>query len=219
MIEVSNFKQIFTHQVIDTSGYATVNETDTQASITQLRIEGRGIDFHSLSADFSKKLASDKLHTSSCHKDSDGIVLFEHSGIKYVLVCELKSGSGQFSEAMKQVVSSYLDFCEAFSLCDGFDIDDYQVFFFITATKNGRYDTWLNSISMKRRTMPLSFHESIIWDNFEHSIYSGSILSDPYTHKVPSVYKKVFINKSVSIVFRTAPDNTSTITVDINSLI
>lgn len=219
MKELDFFKQIYNYEVLFSREVATINEIEPQALLNRLEIVGNGIGFHVIPNYFSKCMASDKLVSSPCHKDADGIILFERSGEKYVLVCELKSSSGQLSCAMKQVVSSYLNFCEAFMLCDGFDIEQFHVIFIITAVCDGKYLDWLNDVSMKQKTMSLTFFEDIVWQNYNGNVHTGSKLSDFTMYNLPKCLNSKFIDKGVSIAFCTAPMGNNMVKIDVEDLL
>lgn len=144
MIEVDNFRKIFVDILpIDYSDMVHIHEDGKRATVKDFYFEDPGTQFHFFRDEEIKKTSS--LWTRKCiyRSDADGIILFEKGPRKHIVVCELKTGSNKFGSAFDQATGCLVKIIMMLSICDQFQLNDYDVTFII-AVKIG--DETLNDI-------------------------------------------------------------------------
>ena len=213
MKEAVSFQNIYNISVDKSPDSAVFQEKSPEAKVRNLTINGQGITFYRLGEDFSTRFSHDKSARSLCAKNnSDGIVLFELGEKKFIVICELKSATGDIKKALNQAESSYIKLCEALSICEPFDINCFSIVFIITAKDDPRYVDWMDKIN-KALPADLEFIDVIALENYEHGMYYGESLADPQTFAIPDDYHHNFVNKGVIVLYRTTESDT--IVVDI----
>ena len=134
MREIDSFKDVFQYTPTENVSVISVHETSGQAKIRHLHVVGLGKHFALFCEKCSVMAGSLFKKSSHCTKNADGTIFFEDSGMKCMLLCELKSsGGGVFKSAYQQTFSTYLKMCMMMSICEGFDISNYQLYFLFTA--------------------------------------------------------------------------------------
>lgn len=211
MQEIDNFKQIFNFTTTESSTVINLVEEGSRARIRYLNIIGNGVNLISFDKNCSVQVGQFFLQSSQCKKNADGVIVFENSKGKNLLLCEMKSsGRGVFNSAFQQVFSSYLKMCMLLSMCDNFNISDYTVFFLFTSQDGADLAQSINEleqIDVSKRTFV---------DNVRLDLLKGKRVKFPLRtipHKI-SFLHRVFIDKEV--VCQLLTSSTDTINFDIS---
>lgn len=213
MQEIDNFKKIFNYTPIESTGVINLVETGSRAKIRHLDILGGGVNLVSFEEKYSDQVGQFFQKSSHCRKNADGIIVFENSKGKNLLLCEMKSsGGGVFDSAFQQMFSSYLKMCMLLSMCDGFKISNFHLFFLFTSQDGVDLAQHLNELEQIDETL------RTFVDNLRIDLLKGKqvrfklcdILHDM------SFLNKDFTNQEV--VCQLLTSKTDTIKFDINSI-
>lgn len=147
MQEIDNFKKIFNYTPIESTAEINLVETGARAKIRHLDIIAGGVNLVSFEEKYSDQVGQFFRKSSHCRKNSDGIIAFENTKGKFLLLCEMKSsGGGVFNSAFQQVLSSYLKICMLLSMCDDFKISNFHLFFLFTSQDGADLAQRLNEL-------------------------------------------------------------------------
>lgn len=147
MQETENFKRIYCYSPVEKDDVISIDENSGSAKIHHLNILGGGIHFILIEESHSDKVGKLFKRESQCTRNADGIILYDGIDGKTLIFCELKSScGGVFQSAYQQAFSSYLKTCMLLSLCEGFDINNYNVHFLFTALKGVELDMIRNEL-------------------------------------------------------------------------
>lgn len=212
MLEIENFKRVYNYTPVEDNNSVSFRQYGHNVKIHQLNLNSGGAYMASFDESFSH--LSDNLFKkqSHCHRSADGIVFCE-SDKKKIIICELKSsGGGVFDSAYQQTFSSYMKLCMMMSLCDDFDIDNYQVFFVFTAQDGPELSLRRNEIEQIEES------DRNIYDNIRLSLLKGEKVVFHLTeipHDISFLHRHL-INKEIVCLLLTS--KTDTIDVDVRLL-
>lgn len=213
MQEIDNFKQIFNYTPIESSVEINLEETGTKAKIRHLNIKGGGVNLVSFDEKYSDQVGQFFQKSSHCRKNADGIIVFENSKGKNLLLCEMKSsGGGVFDSAFQQVFSSYLKMCMLLSMCDNFKISNFRVFFLFTSQDGVELAQRLNELQQIDVSLR-SFVDKVRLDLLLGKQVRFKLCDVPHNM---SFLHRDFTNQEVVCQLMTSP--TDTIDFDINSI-
>lgn len=147
MQETDNFKKIYCYSPVEINDRIIINENRGAAKIRHLNIFGRGIRFFLIEENHCDKVGGLFRKESQCKRNADGVILFDGINGKTLILCELKSScGGVFQSAYQQAFASYVKTCMQLSLCEGFNINNYNVHFLFTAQKGVELDMIRNEL-------------------------------------------------------------------------
>lgn len=213
MQEIDNFKQIFNYTPTESTTVINLNESGAKAKIRHLNIIGGGVNLVSFDEGYSDKVGALFKKSSFCTKNADGIIAFENSKGKNLLLCEMKSsGGGVFNSAFQQVFSSYLKMCMLLSMCDDFKISNFHVFFLFTSQDGAELAMRLNELEQIDRSQ-LDFVNKVRLDLLKGKQVRFKLRDVPHNM---SFLHKDFTNQEV--VCQLLTSTTDTISFDVNSI-
>lgn len=130
--------------ITDSKDSCVVDESNP-VKLRHLVIKSAGADFHCMKTDYVKDLKCMTEKRSSRLKDSncDGIAFVDDCVDKEHLVfAELKScePDSKLDEALNQIIHSFFKCHGLFSLCDGYDIDNYTIDFVLACSSPRNYE-------------------------------------------------------------------------------
>lgn len=113
----------------------TVTEGSCDASIKKLNINIGKADFYA----FNERLTKGMSHITTCKsskledKECDGIAFVEVSGKRRLIFCDLKStfDSNKVKNGFNQNLMSFLKIYMLLSICDGFELNDFDIDFIV----------------------------------------------------------------------------------------
>lgn len=210
MQEIDSFKQIFKFVPEESTSEIKLTEDSANAKIHHLNIKSNGVNLVSFSEQHSDQVGQLFLRTSNCTKNADGIILFEDSRGKNMLLCEMKSsGCGVFDTAFQQAFSSYMKICMLLSLCDNFNISNYKICFIFTSQDG------VDLVQKQNELEQIDESQRTIVDKVRLELLRGGQvrlkLSD-IPHNI-SFFHRNFTNKEVICQLLTS--STDTITFDV----
>ena len=212
MLEIENFKKIYNYTPVENNYTVSIHQDGHNVKIHQLNLNSGGSYMASFDESFSH--LSDNIYKkqSHCNRSADGIVFCE-SEKKKIIICELKSsGGGVFDSAYQQTFSSYIKLCMMMSICDDFDIANYQVFFVFTASDGPELALRRNEIEQIEES------DRNIYDNIRLSLLKGEkaiFHLNEIPHDISFLHRHL-INKEIACLLLTS--KTDTIDVDVNIL-
>lgn len=132
------FKLIFDIPFTDFDNVVSIHEPRGDAKIHYLNIFGKETNFIKFDEALSKRIGNLFTTKTYCKKNADGVIFYQKDNITHLLICELKSSKTGISDsAFEQAASTYIKTIMVFSICDGFTLDDTNIFFIFTAKDNG----------------------------------------------------------------------------------
>jgi hypothetical protein len=147
MQETENFKRIYCYSPVEKDDIISIDENRGSAKIRHLNIFGGGTRFTLIEEDHCDKVGGLFRKESQCKRNADGVILYDGINGKTLILCELKSScGGVFKSAYQQAFASYIKTCMQLSLCEGFDINNYNVHFLFTAQKGVELDMTRNEL-------------------------------------------------------------------------
>ncbi len=147
MQETEYFKKIYRYSPIEQDDFISIEENGKEAKIRHLNISGAGIRFFRIEESHSDRVGQLFGKESCCTKNTDGIIVFADGDKKNLLLCEMKSSTNAvFDSAYQQSFASYIKVCMLLSLCEGFDIRNYKVYFLFTARSGADLDSLRNEL-------------------------------------------------------------------------
>ncbi len=113
----------------------TVTENTPNAGIKNLHINMGGLDFCAFNEDLTKGMKHITTDRSSIlfDKECDGIAFIENTGKKRIVFCDLKStfDSGKVRYGFYQNLISFLKMHMLLSICNGYDLMDFDIDFIV----------------------------------------------------------------------------------------
>lgn len=111
-------------------------ENGPEAKVKTLTIKADGVRFYYADGDaiaHMESLWKDNKHFLM-HKNADGIVVFDKDGMRYLLLCEMKSSMSQIkAKVLNQVIAGYLRMSVLLGICKEKDIIDHKIVFVFTS--------------------------------------------------------------------------------------
>ena len=214
MQETDNFKNVFQFEIVENNQAVTIDENRGKAKIRHLNIISGGINMFLLRENFSCQLTTHFKKSSHCTRNADGVVLFEQSGEKSMMLFELKSsGSGVFDTAYQQTFATYMKTCMAMSICEDFNINNFRVYFIFTAQDGPELALRRNELE-QIETDQMDFYCDVKLRLLKGEKVRFRMNQIPHNC---SFLHHTLVEKEVECVLLTSP--TDNINFDINSLI
>lgn len=174
MSDIDSFKSIYSFPGVDISNSAFIDEPSNTATIKHLTVNIPGARLFVMNEKFSSKAGANFLKSSCCTDNADGVVIGELGNRKLLVVCELKSSYGNLQGGLTQIKSAYLKICQTMSICNDFNIMDYEIYFVLTVSDNAAFLSQMNAIGLlpvpKRKPI-----ESLIYEMFQKGRVSETL--------------------------------------------
>ena len=210
MSDIDSFKTIYSYKGVDGSDTATIHETSATSSIKHLTIKVTGARLFVMDETFSSKAGANLCKSSCCTDNADGVVLGDLDGRKFMVVCELKSSYGNLQGGLNQLKSAYVKTCQNLSICEDFDISNYEVYFILTVFDDASFLSQMNTISMlpEPQRKPV---ESLIYDMYQNGqvdrrLNSTALPFAPHFHHI-------FVSQNVKLVLGKSTTNSVTVSL------
>lgn len=137
----------------------TIHEHEARASFKTITIRDIEPSSYSIDSDlYRNKFQKVFENTTNLNdKDCDGCAIIYHNGKKYILLVEMKSrfDTTKISKAYKQALITLLKNHMLFSLCDGYNITEYDISILIACLPpNDDKKVWLKHQYMQMQNSP-----------------------------------------------------------------
>lgn len=210
MSDIDSFKTIYSYVGVEGKDSTVIHETQVDASIKHLTVRIAGARLFTMDETFSSKAGANFRKSSYCTNNADGVVLGELGGRKLLIVCELKSSYGNLQGGLNQLKSAYVKICQNLSICEDFDISNYEVYFILTVFDDASFLSQMNTISMlpDPQRKPV---ESLIYDMYQNRqvdrrLNSTALPFAPHFHHI-------FVSRNVKLVLGKSTTNSVTVSL------
>ena len=210
MSDIDSFKTIYSFTGVDGADTATLQETSATSSIKHLTVKVSGARLFAMDETFSSKAGANLRKSSCCTDNADGMVLGELGDRKFIILCELKSSYGNLQGGLNQLKSAYIKVCQNLSICEGFDISDYEIYFVLTVSDNASFLSQMNAISM----LPLPLRkpiESLIYDMHLNGLVDRTLNSAALPFA--SHFHHTLVSQNVKLVLGKSTTNSVTVSL------
>lgn len=148
----------------------TITETNPRAGIKRLVVDINGADYVAFDELLCKSMPNITTTRSSIIEDieCDGIAIAEKNGLACLIFCDLKPrfDTCKIMKAFKQDLMSFLKIRMLLSICDGFNLDDYDINFIVACkcfeTEDKRTE-FISRLQMKQIAKVDAFSSKILY--------------------------------------------------------
>ena len=199
-----------------------ISEKEQQAQIKKCIIHFPGGQFTTIENDIYKSMFTKIQSYSSILKDEDcdGIAYTEYEGKKYIILVELKSkiDADVIKHAFDQLIFSFMKLNMILSICEGFDIKQYEFIGILACGLKKNQDiSHIKDELMQKQTL----HNGLnAMDRFFYKI-----LKNDFNKKISEIHyfknknlKQEILNKDLKILLFPSEPCQDTINIDIENI-